>query len=158
MKKLLLLLTIMLSATILQAYPPRVNMVDVEEVLSKTFVLDTNEVSDTLSTKFFVPFADSLSFIAEITYADSMNADGAKTTLNARIRYYTPDQIADTATFANLPVVLNLASGNALFGQVIGQTSPKKTGRAKLEYFLKNTNDGKQKITIKIYAIKEWSK
>lgn len=157
MKKILLILLLIIPLSI-YAYPPRVNMVDTELILEKTVTLADSTSSDTLSTDYFIPFADSVSFIAEIVSADSAEADGAKATINARIRYYSPSLIADTTTYANLPLAVNLVSGNAVFGTVITQISSKKTQRAKLEYFIYNGNDGEQTIKVRIFVIKEWNK
>lgn len=128
-----------------------------ETVYEGTFVLDTSE-ADTVVSKMFVPYADSLSFVAEIISADSLDADGALVSIDARIRFVTVTGIADTTAYANLTKVIDktAAAGNAYFGDIVALPSSYKGSRAKLEINLVNTNDGAQTVKIRIYAIKEW--
>lgn len=158
MKKIILLLVTVLSFYGMSEGAGR-STPDIElvTVFEETFTL-ADSTADTVVGKTFIPYADSLSFVVEIASADSMSADGAKTDVDARIRYLTVTGISDTTAYANLVVVANkpAAAGNALFGNTVALPSSKKGSRARLEVLVKNMNDGAQTIKIRIYAIKEW--
>lgn len=157
MKNILLILITVLSLYSITTGADNYNKIDVETVFEKEFTLDANEV-DTVVTGIFPIYCDSLSFVAEVVSADSLSADGAKVDVDARIRYMTVRGTADTTAYANLTraVVMLAAENNAKFGSTLNLPSSKKGSRARLEIYAKNTNDGKQKIKIRIYAIKEW--
>lgn len=157
MKNILLILVVVLSFYSVTNGADNYNKIDVETVFEKEFTLDTNEV-DTVVTGMFPIYCDSLSFVVEVVSADSMNTDGAKVDVDARIRYMTVRGTADTTAYANLTsaVVMLAAENNAKFGSTLNLPSAYKGSRARLEINAKNTNDGTQKIKIRIYAIKEW--
>lgn len=157
MKKIILLLVTVLSFYGMTKGAGRATPdIELVTVYEGTFVL-ADSTADTVIAKTFIPWADSLSFVAEIVSADSLNTDGAKTTIDARIRFLSSTGLSDTATYANLPVVINKpATGNAHFGPTVTMIGSKRGSKARLEVLVKNMNDGQQRIKIRIYAIKEW--